>query len=127
MDEVSFFKLDKIHNDKGSVAHIIKKPSFFIEEVYMSSVKKNVVKGWKKHNRMTLNLVVIKGRVKFTFFKDNNTLEFLIGDDNYGRLVVAPGWWFSFKGLDEENLVINCADMVHDPTEVEIRETMPKL
>lgn len=121
MDEIRFIGLKKIIGDKGSVAHIIRSPDFQIEEVYMSSVDKNAVKGWKKHKSMTLNLVVIKGSVKFTFVKDLKTCEYTIGEKNYGRLVVKPGCWFCFEGLDQENLIINCADMAHDPNEVEIK------
>jgi len=121
MDEISFIDLKKIIGEKGSVAHIIRSPDFQIKEVYMSSVNKNTVKGWKKHKSMTLNLVVIKGRVKFTFVKRTQTSEHTIGEGNYGRLIVKPGCWFCFEGLDKENLIINCADMAHDPNEVELK------
>jgi dTDP-4-dehydrorhamnose 3,5-epimerase len=120
MDEVRFIGLKKIIGDKGSVAHIIRSPDFQIKEVYMSSVHKNAVKGWKKHVSMTLNLVVIKGSVKFTFVKGSQTCEHTIGEENYGRLVVKPGCWVCFEGLDQENLIINCADMAHDPSEVKV-------
>ena len=121
MDEVKFIPLKKISSEKGSVFHVIKNPDFFIREVYVSTVKKNSVKGWKKHKEMTLNLTVIKGRVKFNLTKNSNKCEYIIGDHNYGRLVVQPGWWVSFEGIDEENIILNCADLEHNSEEIEVK------
>lgn len=115
-------KLSRINNDKGSVYHIIKNPEFVIKEVYLSSLSKNVVKGWKQHKKMTLNLVVIKGNVKFTIKNNSNSWEFVIGDNNYCRLTLPPMNWFCFEGLENNNTIINCADIVHDPNEVNLLE-----
>ena len=122
MDEIIFTELNRIRGDKGDVAHILKNPDFRIEEVYMSSVSQGAVKGWKRHNRMTLNLVVIKGSVKFTIVHNNRVYQEVIGEKNYGRLTVKPGLWVCFEGLEKENLIINCADMVHDPSEVDLKD-----
>ena len=122
MDKVRLFSLDKINTDKGSVYHIIKDPDFKIKEVYLSSLGKKIVKGWKKHTEMTLNLVVIKGNVNFTIIKAGEKKQYVIGDNNYCRLVIPPKCWVCFEGLDCENTIINCADMVHDPGEVELKE-----
>ncbi len=113
-------KLKKIRNDKGSVYHIIKNHDFVIQEVYLSTLSKNVIKGWKQHKQMTLNLVVVKGNVKFIIKNKNNSLEYIIGDSNYCRLVIPPMNWFCFEGLDELNMIINCADLIHDPDEVNL-------
>ena len=121
MGEVSLIPLQKITGDKGSVFHIIKDPSFKIKEVYVSTVDQNSVKGWKKHLKMTLNLVVIKGDVKFTIKKNSKTYQYVIGDSNYCRLVVAPKCWVCFEGVGEENIIINCADLEHVPSETEIK------
>ena len=120
MGEVTLIPLKKISGDKGSVYHIIKDPSFTINEVYVSTVDQNSVKGWKKHLKMTLNLVVIKGDVKFTFRKKSRTYQYIIGDSNYCRLVVEPNYWVCFEGIGEENIIINCADLKHDPNEVKM-------
>ena len=41
-------------------------------EAYISEVLPGIVKAWKFHYKMTLNLIVVKGRVKFVFCNDNN-------------------------------------------------------
>jgi dTDP-4-dehydrorhamnose 3,5-epimerase len=122
MDKVDLILLDKMSNEKGSVFHIIKEPSFEIKEVYLSSLGKKVVKGWKKHKSMTLNLVVIKGDVLFTIISGGNIFKYTIGDSNYCRLVIPPMSWVCFEGIEDENIIINCADMVHDPDEIDLKE-----
>lgn len=121
MGEVSLIPLEKITGSKGSVFHIIKNPRLKINEVYVSTVDQKAVKGWKKHLKMTLNLVVIKGDVKFTIRKNSKTYQYTIGDSNYCRLVVNPNCWVCFEGVGEENIIINCADLKHDPSETETK------
>ena len=40
------------------------------KESYFSTVNGDVIKPWKKHNKMTLNLVVPLGEIKFVLFDD---------------------------------------------------------
>ena len=40
-------------------------------EIYFSWIKENNVKAWKKHNLMTLNLIVPLGKVEFLFYDEN--------------------------------------------------------
>ena len=72
-----------------------------------------------------MNLVVPVGRVKFVFYLEA-TQQFrveTIGCHNYCRLTVPPGIWFGFTGLGQtQNLVVNVANLPHDPSEVERRE-----
>ena len=62
--------------DSGSVLHGMKKTDVGYNkfgEVYFSSVKKDVIKAWKLHKEMTLNLVVPIGEVTFVLFDDRHT------------------------------------------------------
>ena len=121
MDGVKLVPLDKFQDEKGSIFHVIKHPVSTIEEVYVSTVKQKIVKGWKRHNRMTLNLVVIQGDVKFTISDDIDTVVHVLGESNYARLVVDPGLWVCFEGLQKNNMIINCANFVHDVREYDSR------
>ncbi len=100
-------------------------------EAYFSIVGRGVVKAWKQHQRMTSNLVVPYGRVRFVFYTPDAGSEFLvheIGEGNYGRLTVPSGIWFGFQGLGEpHSIVLNVADLVHDPDEclTKERDTIP--
>jgi dTDP-4-dehydrorhamnose 3,5-epimerase len=124
--------LKVIEADEGSVLHFIKSSDAGFrnfEEVYFSTVKKDSIKAWKLHQRMTLNLVVPVGRVLFYFIDArsdsasyNQVQSYVLSQDPYFRLTVPPMFWFGFKGLSEDlNLISNQADLEHDPGEVERR------
>ncbi len=122
-------KLKIISGEKGNIMHALKKSdSFFQEfgEAYFTFVNKFSIKGWKKHKKMILNLIVPVGEVKFVFYDDrkgSSTYKqfytITMSPQNYQRLMVEPGIWMSFKGLGENNLVLNIASIEHDPTDTD--------
>ena len=129
-DNITKTNLKIINANEGSVFHFIKKsdPGYKdFGEVYFSSVKKNSIKAWKLHKKMTLNLVVPVGSVLFHFIDGRDDSEnfnklhtMVLSQDPYFRLTVPPMFWFGFKGLsDGLNLISNQADLEHDPDEVE--------
>ncbi len=111
----------------GDVMHGIKTTSSGYKsfgELYFSWIERNFIKAWKKHNLMTLNLIVPYGKVKFIFYDEpfENFISLTIGENNFKRITVPPGIWFGFKGcFHKKSLVVNCADIPHDPKEVEIK------
>ena len=70
---------------------------------------------------MTMNLVVCHGSVRFAVLSENkleNASLFTISpEENYGRLTVPPNYWVAFKGLGDENLIMNFSNLLHDPAE----------
>ena len=94
-------------------------------EAYFSWVSAGSVKAWKRHTRMTMNVVVPLGQVRFVFrcINTDGVEEFRvvdIGVDHYARLTVPPGTWFGFQGLHTpKSLLLNIANIPHDPNEVE--------
>ena len=114
MGEIRLTALDVFSDEKGIVRRIMRPNHSQVSEVYMSAVNKNSVKGWKRHNRMTLNIAVIKGSIRFVIRKGRNSTSHELGEHNYQRLTIPPGHWVAFEGLEDENILVNCADMVHD-------------
>jgi len=126
---VYFYPLPPIKTTGGSVLHIIKGldnefPVF--GESYFSTAKRNSPKAWKKHNEMICNLFVPFGEVKFVFYNEPldgsaqiSFTEFVLSEKNYGRLVIHPGIWFGFSGIGEreESIILNMANIKHDPAE----------
>ena len=119
--------LRRIPDDRGKIMHIMKSSDqdfHSFGEVYCSTVYPGVVKGWHLHKEMTLNYVVLKGKIKFVLYdgrKDSSTYgetqEIYIGEDNYVRVTVPPFVWNGFMGLGlEEAFVINFTDIPHSPT-----------
>lgn len=124
MDGVVITELKKIETPKGDVLHAIKKSeSTFLNfgEAYFSSVKQNDIKGWKRHRDMTLNIVVPLGEIEFVIYDEKNKEFFSIklSKNNYKRLTVNPGLWMAFRGVQEENMLLNIANIEHDKNEAE--------
>jgi dTDP-4-dehydrorhamnose 3,5-epimerase len=119
-----------ITGESGDVMHALKNHESCFQgfgEAYFSTVKQGRIKGWKKHNRMTLNLVVPSGAIRFVLYDDrpqSRTFqamhELTLSPDNYQRLTVPPGVWMAFQGLSENvNMLLNIANIPHDPEEAE--------
>jgi dTDP-4-dehydrorhamnose 3,5-epimerase len=112
----------------GDVLHAMKKSdSGYINfgEAYFSKIKSGVVKAWKRHNQMTLNLVACFGEVKFVVFDDRNinqlpiVQEIILSKDNYCRLTIPPKVWLGFQGIDDMNMILNIADIEHNSNEID--------
>jgi len=133
IDGVIFTPLSIIDTDGGDVLHVMKAndPCFSsFGEAYFSNVEPNAIKGWKLHREMVLNLVVPVGAVKFVILDDRtdsktvgNFVKLVLSRKNYGRLTVPPNLWFAFQGIDpNKSLLLNIANIIHDPKEVERKE-----
>ena len=104
------------------------------EEAYFSTIQSGVIKPWKKHLKMTLNLIVPAGEVKFVLYDDRlnsktngQFMDISLSLKNYHRLTVPPNVWMAFKGEDNNiNLLLNIANMQHDPQEV-VRTDLSKI
>jgi len=124
MDKVILTPLKQIHTPKGDVFHGMKKSDVGYDgfgEAYFSTVNKGQIKGWKKHTKMTLNIVVISGEIEFVIY-DDSTEEFKnvkLSLNNYQRLTVKPGVWMAFKGLENNSILLNIASIEHNPEESE--------
>ena len=122
-------QLQQIETPGGDVLHAMKQIDLGYEgfgEAYFSWISGGAIKAWKRHLRMTMNLIVPVGQVKFVFYyvdADTGLEKFIteeIGENRYVRLTVPPGVWFGFEGLYEfKSLVLNIASIPHHPDEVE--------
>lgn len=130
--------LKKIADHRGLVMHLMKSSTLKesrVNEVYFSVVFYHVVKAWKKHLKMTQNLAVPAGMIKLVCFDDRvhsktkgQFFEFQLGRDNYTMLTIPPLIWYGFQGISEnESLIVNFADMEHDPEEIERKDEKDKL
>ena len=123
--------LRQINHPKGDVFHAMKRtdPGFVsFGEAYFSSILCGLVKAWKRHSRMTLNLVCIVGKIHFVLYDGRegsptfgNYLETTLSPDKpelYRRITIPPGVWMAFVGIGEgKSMLLNVADIPHDPTE----------
>lgn len=122
MDKVILTPLKQIIHPKGNVYHGMKKSDEGYEgfgEAYFSTVNKDDIKGWKKHTLMTLNLVVPVGAIEFVVYDEEDQSFFtqILSQKNYQRLTVKPNVWVAFRGIEDYNILLNLADLEHDPDE----------
>jgi dTDP-4-dehydrorhamnose 3,5-epimerase len=122
LDGIILTTLKQIHNPKGDIYHAMKKSDNGFDgfgEAYFSTIHKDDIKGWKKHTKMTLNLVVPFGEIEFVVY-DENTKEFfsvILSQENYQRFTVKPNLWVAFRGVKKNNMLLNIASIEHDPNE----------
>lgn len=129
IDGVVVKKLNIISTGKGDVKHALKscdEEFCGFGEVYFSEIFNGDIKGWKRHNRMTLNIVVVKGEIRFVIYDDREDsktkgqfMEIILSErENYGRLTVAPGLWMAFEGRGRHtSMLMDIIDSPHDPDE----------
>jgi dTDP-4-dehydrorhamnose 3,5-epimerase len=128
--DVVLTPLKIIKGDHGDVLHVIKSTDETFTnfgEAYFSTVSFQSIKGWKKHHKMILNLVVPVGAIKFVMYDDRKNSEtfqqfqeITLSKDNYQRLTIPPGIWVAFAGVaNADNILLNVASIPHQPLEAE--------
>jgi dTDP-4-dehydrorhamnose 3,5-epimerase len=130
IEEVLLTPLRVIHGESGDVKHALKQQEESFRgfgEAYFSTIHPHAIKGWKKHRKMVLNLIVPVGTIKFVLYdarlssKTYQTIqEIILSPENYQRLTVPPGIWMAFQGWgNSESIVLNIASIQHDPLEAD--------
>jgi dTDP-4-dehydrorhamnose 3,5-epimerase len=124
IEGVKVVPLRQIPDERGTVMHMLKRTDpHFIQfgEIYFTTVHPGVVKGWHKHQRMTLNYACVYGRIKLVLYDDRegsatrgDVMELFLGPDDYQLVQIPTNVWNSFKGIDAETSIIaNCATEPH--------------
>lgn len=128
IDDVVITPLKLIEINSGDVMHAIKSSDRGYSgfgEAYFSAIHPGEIKGWKRHKKMTLNIIVPVGQIQFALYDDRNNLniksqDIVLSLNNYCRLTIPPMIWVAFKGLgDKESLLLNVANILHNPEESE--------
>lgn len=130
IDDVKITPLRRIATPAGDVLHALKaSASGFagFSEAYFSEIHEGAIKNWRRHKRVTLNLVVPRGNVRFVICDDGAELsqfaDCRIGEENYARLTIPPGLWMAFRGEGPgTSLILDITNGEHDPNEVESRD-----
>lgn len=122
--------LKRISTPKGDVMHGMKASDAGYAgfgEAYFSQVNQGEIKGWKRHFRMTLNLVCSSGLVRVVARAETGDIVLdtqlsMEKPELYNRLTVPPGYFVAFQGLATgASTLLNIASIPHDPDEAETR------
>src|SRR5260370_245511 len=98
IDGVLLTPLICIQGEAGAVMHALKKSAHGYAgfgEAYFSKIHEGAIKSWRRHTRVTMNLVVAFGQVRFVLYDDragsdtqHQFDEVNLGERNYARLTV---------------------------------------
>ena len=133
IDDVVLTELKQFSDERGTLLHMLRNddPLFTtFGECYFSEVLPGAVKAWKLHRNQTQNFSVPVGRIKLVIYDNrknsisNGNLQYVnLGrPDSYFRIMIPPGLWYGFTCISEmPALLVNWADIPHDPQESEIR------
>lgn len=123
MPKVISSRPNVIKDDRGAVYKIMStalpEQALNIAEVYYSEVKYGVIKGWRQHTKMTMNLSAASGLIHIATFnpETNETIGFDLSLKDHQVISIKPGIWVAFRGDGEKNLLLNLASTPHDPQE----------
>ena len=126
--KVSKLKIIEVHG--GNVLHALKASESDFSgfgEAYFSMIDFKIIKGWKRHKKMTLNLVVPIGSIRFILFDSRvgsptfgDITEIILSNSNYSRLKIPPMVWFGFQGMEmSTSMLLNIANIPHNKSEIE--------
>lgn len=130
VEGVATSALKRLVDERGVLMRMVRADSPLFKgfgEVYFSVVNPGVVKAWKRHERMTQLFCVPRGNIRLVVFDGRDgspskgKLDVLeVGESNYVLVRIPPGLWYGFRCLGKEPaMVANCADIMHDPAEME--------
>jgi dTDP-4-dehydrorhamnose 3,5-epimerase len=124
--------LSIIRDERGAVMHMLRaETNLFVGfgEIYFSLVKNNSIKAWKRHRAMIQSLAVPIGSIRLVVYDDRpksptigkvQVIDTGISSGRYEIVRLPPMVWYGFSGLGEqESLIANCSNMVHDAAEVD--------
>jgi dTDP-4-dehydrorhamnose 3,5-epimerase len=132
IQDVEIKPLKIFRDDRGGVMHMMRCDDGIFKkfgEVYFSVVNPGIVKGWKKHLKMTQHFAVPKGDIKLIIYDDRvgsatrgEVQQISAGENNYQLVRIPPLVWYGFRAEGKlPAMVANCSDIPHDPKEVELR------
>jgi dTDP-4-dehydrorhamnose 3,5-epimerase len=134
---VSLTHLKQFTLEHGDVLHGLKSNDNGFEgfgEAYFSFINFNKIKAWKKHRKATLNIIVPIGEIQFVIYDDRedsptfeNFCSVSLSRNNYRRLTIPPMVWMGFKGICNQNLLLDIMNFRHDLDEEDRRtvESIP--
>ena len=129
IDGVKVSKRFRYKDERGEVMHIMKQGDESFQkfgDVYCSTIKNGIIKGWNYHKKSSINYTVIRGLIKLVLFdlRTNSPtikkkLVLSLSIDNYCSVFIPPQIWYAFKGVSKRKAyVINFMDLPYDPNDI---------
>ncbi len=131
IDGILIKPLKVFTDERGKLMHMLRcDDEIFLGfgEVYFSVTNPGIIKGWKKHLKMTQHFAVPCGSIKLVVYDDRplsptkgQCQEIFLGGADYNLVRVPPLVWYAFSCVgDQPAMIVNCTNIPHDPNEVEL-------
>ena len=126
IEGVSLHSLKQISVPKGDLWHAFKmNDEGFVGfgEAYLTQIEPHQIKGWKRHNRYVLNIVVIVGAVKFVIYDDRQES---ITRGQFEEIILSP--IYNYQRLtagaaeSENSILMDLIPELHQPEESDRKE-----
>ena len=96
-----------------------------IKQVYMTTTKPGVVKGWHRHKKQVDNVICIKGEIKLVLYDPEDDMnlndlnrgvfEFCMGEHHMMTVRIPPGVWHGWKCISNyDAIIVNCVTEEYD-------------
>ena len=129
IEDVVITKRKQIVDERGKIMHMLRNDENIFKsfgEIYFSCIFPEKIKAWHLHKKMTLNYVVVTGKIKLVLYDDRKNSnsygkiqEIILSNENYCLITVPPLIWNGFKSLDNKTSIIaNCSDIPHEHDEI---------
>ena len=89
LNKIKIERYNIVWDENGIILKILNNKQInlkFYKDAYFSFVKFNKIKGWKKHTKMTMTLVVPVGKVQFVFYDESKFRSIIIGDNRFFKI-----------------------------------------
>ncbi len=118
IEDVKIIPLKRFADDRGYLTEILRiDDPYFIKfgQIYVTKLRKGIIKAWHKHEFQTDFFYVISGTSKIGLFDDRETSStcgqyqtVILGDDGESALLTIPPLvWHGQMSLSEETFLIN--------------------
>jgi len=122
----------QIPDNRGTVKRFIRvdEMSHSFAECYITTIYRDVIKGWHGYYTKTMNFAVVSGMAKFVLYDTREDAptheqiqELYLGDYNYCRVTIPPKVMNAIQGISDISVMAVVANEVFDEG-ITIRKTI---
>ena len=119
---VDVVPLLQIPDNRGTVKRFLRSGDIaHFAECYITTIYKDIIKGWHSYISKTLYYCVPFGMVKLVLYDSRkesdtyqDTQEIYLGDFNYCRVTIPPGVMNAFQGISDVSVINVITDEIFD-------------
>lgn len=126
IDGVKVIPLKRHADDRGYLVEILRDDDPYFErfgQIYVSFLRKGIIKAWHKHEKQTDHFYVVSGTSKIGLYDDRDASPtkgeyqtVVLGDEGLQSLLLIPPLvWHGQMSLSEATYLVNIPTQHYDP------------